>query len=155
MLSQLKEWPESVFLQETVEENNLVNVYSVIEVISTLSFSVFVLLMSYITENFGITISFLLSAICLILEAILIYIRRDYLKWYRKMILMKLRIVMEFSALPLSILFLIFYLSLDLLEKLLEVGWHDKNRVTWVQVALFSWMYKHYSDKFFSVSQQR
>lgn len=80
MLSQLKEVPESVFLQETVEENNLVNVYSVIEVISTLSFSVFVLLMSYITENFGITISFLLSAICLILEAILIYIRRDYLK---------------------------------------------------------------------------
>ena len=32
---------------------------------------------------------------------------------------------MEFSALPLSILFLIFYLSSDLLEKLLEVGWHD------------------------------
>ncbi|GEM_PF-6956660 len=29
---------------------------------------------------------------------------------------------MEFSALPLSILFLIFHLSLDLLEKLLEVG---------------------------------
>ena len=37
---------------------------------------------------------------------------------------------MEFSALPRSILFLIFYLSLGLLEKLLEVGWHDKNRVT-------------------------
>ena len=36
MLSQLKEVPESVFLQETVEENNLVNVYSVLEVISTL-----------------------------------------------------------------------------------------------------------------------
>lgn len=80
MLSQLKEVPESVFLQETIEENNLVNVYSVIEVISTLSFSVFVLLMSYITENFGITISFLSSAICLIIEAILIYFRRDYLK---------------------------------------------------------------------------
>ncbi len=29
---------------------------------------------------------------------------------------------MEFSALPLSISLLIFYLSLDLLEKLLEVG---------------------------------
>ena len=80
MLSQLKEVPESVFLQETVEENNLVNVYSVLEVISTLSFSVFVLLMSYITENFGISISFLLSAICLMIEAILIYIRRDYFK---------------------------------------------------------------------------
>ena len=80
MLSQLKEVPETVFLQETVEENNLVNVYSVLEVISTLSFSVFVLLMSYITENFGISISFWLSAICLMIEAILIYIRRDYFK---------------------------------------------------------------------------
>lgn len=80
MLSQLKEVPESVFLQETVEENNLVNVYSVLEVISTLSFSVFVLLMSYITESFGISISFGLSAICLMIEAILIYIRRDYFK---------------------------------------------------------------------------
>ena len=80
MLSQLKEVPESVFLQETVEENHLVNVYSVLEVISTLAFSVFVLLMSYITENFGISISFWLSAICLMIEAILIYIRRDYFK---------------------------------------------------------------------------
>jgi len=75
MLSQLKEVPETVFLQETVEENNLVNVYSVLEVISTLAFSVFVLLMSYITESFGISISFWLSAICLMIEAILIYIR--------------------------------------------------------------------------------
>ena len=80
MLSQLKEVPESVFLQETVEENHLVNVYSVLEVISTLAFSVFVLLMSYITDNFSISISFWLSAICLIIEAILIYIRRDYFK---------------------------------------------------------------------------
>lgn len=80
MLSQLKEVPESVFLQETVEENNLVNVYSVLEVISTLAFSVFVLLMSYITESFGISISFWISAICLMIEAILIYIRRDYFK---------------------------------------------------------------------------
>ena len=80
MLSQLKEVPESVFLQETVEENHLVNVYSVLEVISTLSFSVFVLLMSYITESFGISISFWISAICLMIEAILIYIRRDYFK---------------------------------------------------------------------------
>lgn len=80
MLSQLKEVPETVFLQETVEENNLVNVYSVLEVISTLSFSVFVLLMSYITESFGISISFWLSAICLMIEAILIYIRRDYFR---------------------------------------------------------------------------
>ena len=80
MLSQLKEVPESVFLQETVEENHLVNVYSVLEVISTLAFSVFVLLMSYITDSFSISISFWLSAICLMIEAILIYIIRDYFK---------------------------------------------------------------------------
>ena len=49
--SQLKEVPESVFLQETVDENQLVHVYSVFEVISTLAFSVFVFLMSSITEK--------------------------------------------------------------------------------------------------------
>lgn len=77
--SQLKEVPESVFLQETVDENQLVHVYSVFEVISTLAFSVFVFLMSSITESFRITTSFWLSTICILLEAGLIY-HRDYLK---------------------------------------------------------------------------
>ena len=78
--SQLKEVPESVFLQETVDENQLVHVYSVFEVISTLAFSVFVFLMSSITEKFGITTSFWLSTICILLEASLIYHNRNYLK---------------------------------------------------------------------------
>lgn len=78
--SQLKEVPESVFLQETVDENQLVHVYSVFEVISTLAFSVFVFLMSSITESFGITTSLWLSTICILLEAGLIYHNRDYLK---------------------------------------------------------------------------
>lgn len=78
--SQLKEVPESVFLQETVDENQLVHVYSVFEVISTLAFSVFVFLMSSITESFGITTSFWLSTIYILLEAGLIYHNRDYLK---------------------------------------------------------------------------
>ena len=78
--SQLKEVPESVFLQETVDENQLVHVYSVFEVISTLAFSVFVFLMSSITESFGITRSFWLSTICILLEDGLIYHNRDYLK---------------------------------------------------------------------------
>ena len=78
--SQLKEVPESVFLQETVDENQLVHVYSVFEVISTLAFSVFVFLMSSITESFGITTSFWLSTICILLEDGLIYHNRDYLK---------------------------------------------------------------------------
>ena len=67
--SQLKEVPESVFLQETVDENQLVHVYSV-----------FVFLMSSITEKFGITTSFWLSTICILLEAGLIYHNRNYLK---------------------------------------------------------------------------
>ena len=78
--SQLKEVPESVFLQETVDENQLVHVYSVFEVISTLAFSVFVFLMSSIAESFGITTSFWLSTICILLEDGLIYHNRDYLK---------------------------------------------------------------------------
>ena len=78
--SQLKEVPESVFLQETVNENQLVHVYSVFEVISTLAFSVFVFLMSSITAKFGITTSFWLSTICILLEAGLIYHNRNYLK---------------------------------------------------------------------------
>lgn len=78
--SQLKEVPESVFLQKTVDKNQLVHVYSVFEVISYLSFSVFVFLMSSITESFGITTSFWLSTICILLEAGLIYHNRDYLK---------------------------------------------------------------------------
>ena len=78
--SQLKEVPESVFLQKTVDKNQLVHVYSVFEVISYLSFSVFVFLMSSITESFGITTSFWLSTICILLEAGLIYYNRDYLK---------------------------------------------------------------------------
>ena len=80
LLSQLKEVPESVFLQETVDENQLVHVYSVFEVISTLAFSVFVFLMSSITEKFGITTSFWLSTICILLEAGLLYHNRNYLK---------------------------------------------------------------------------
>ena len=72
--------PESVFLQETVDENQLVHVYSVFEVISTLAFSVFVFLMSSITESFGMTTSFWLSTICILLEAGLIY-HCDYLKY--------------------------------------------------------------------------
>lgn len=80
LFSQLKEVPESVFLQETVDEDQLVHVYSVFEVISTLAFSVFVFLMSSITEKFRITTSFWLSTICILLEAGLIYLNRNYLK---------------------------------------------------------------------------
>ena len=78
-LSQLKEVPESVFLQETVDENQLVHVYSVFEVISTLAFSIFVFLMSSMTEYFGIRTVFYLAMIATLLEAALIYCKRDLL----------------------------------------------------------------------------
>ena len=77
--SQLKEVPESVFFQETVDENQLVHVYSVFEVISTLAFSVFVFLMSSMTEYFGIRTVFYLAMIATLLEAALIYCKRDLL----------------------------------------------------------------------------
>lgn len=80
LLSQLKEVPESVFLQESVGASSLINVYCVLEVLGTLSFSTFLLVMSYLTEHFGLILSFWVSAMSLTLEAIVIYCRRDYLK---------------------------------------------------------------------------
>ena len=78
-LSQLKEISESVLLQESVDENDLVNVYSVFEVISTLAFSVFVFLMSLVTDYFGVLVSFWLAAICLVVEAILVFYNRSHI----------------------------------------------------------------------------
>ena len=71
-LSQIKEVPESVLLQESVDEKELVNVYSVIEVVSTLAFSVSVFLMSFITEYFGVFTGFGLAIFCLLVEYILV-----------------------------------------------------------------------------------
>ena len=71
-LSQIKEVPESVLLQESVDEKELVNVYSVIEVVSTLAFSASVFLMSSITEYFGVFCGFGLAILCLLVESILV-----------------------------------------------------------------------------------
>ena len=71
-LSQIKEIPESVLLQESVDEKELVNVYSAIEVVSTLAFSTSVFLMSFITEYFGVFTSFGLAIFCLLVESILV-----------------------------------------------------------------------------------
>ena len=76
-LSQIKEVPESVFLQESVDEKELVNVYSVIEVVSTLAFSASVFLMSSITEYFGVFTGFGLAIFCLLVESILV-LRNKY-----------------------------------------------------------------------------
>ena len=71
-LSQIKKVPESVLLQESVDEKELVNVYSVIEVVSTLAFSASVFLMSSITEYFGVFTGFGLAIFCLLVESILV-----------------------------------------------------------------------------------
>ena len=76
-LSQIKEVPESVLLQESVDEKELVNVYSVIEVVSTLAFSASVFLMSFITEYFGVFTGFGLAIFCLLVESILV-LRNKY-----------------------------------------------------------------------------
>lgn len=78
-LSQLKEISESVMLQESVDDYNLVNVYSVFEVISTLAFSCFVFLIGLITDYFGVLTGFWLAMVCLILESILVFINRSKL----------------------------------------------------------------------------
>lgn len=78
-LSQIKEVPESVFLQETVEEGNLVKVYSVIEVVSTLAFSASVFLMSWMVDYFGVRGGFWLAVACLISGAVLIFKQKDRL----------------------------------------------------------------------------
>lgn len=75
-LSQLKEVAESVLLQESVPENDLVNAYSAFEVISTISFSGFVFIMSSITDRFGVISSFWITIICLILELVIVIINR-------------------------------------------------------------------------------
>lgn len=71
-LSQFKEITESVLLQESVAESDLVYVYSVFEVVSTMAFTLFTYGMSWAVENFGITFVFMLSAVSLLLEALFV-----------------------------------------------------------------------------------
>ncbi|MDK3693608.1 MFS transporter, partial [Staphylococcus pseudintermedius] len=64
------------FLQEIVDEADLVNVFSVFEVISTLAFSSFVFVMSSITHVFGVIFSFWIVVICLLLACLLVFKKR-------------------------------------------------------------------------------
>lgn len=77
---QIKEVPESVFLQETVAETELVNVYAVFEVVSAAAFSCFVFLVSLITDSFGVLYAFWLAVICLLAESFLVFINRKQLQ---------------------------------------------------------------------------
>lgn len=79
IVSQLKEVPEAVLYQESVAKELLVDISSVFEVISTLSFAGLLFLMSWTTEKFGIDISFGLASLSLLAEASLVFKYRKYL----------------------------------------------------------------------------
>lgn len=71
--SQLKEIPETVLLQSAVAENQLVNLYAALEVISTLSFSLFTLAMSSLAQYFGVRVVFMIAILALVVEAGIYY----------------------------------------------------------------------------------
>nr|WP_216365275.1 MFS transporter [Enterococcus cecorum] len=71
--SQLKEIPETLLLQSAVAENQLVHLYAALEVISTLSFSLFTLVMSSLAQYFGVRVVFMIAILALIVEAWIYY----------------------------------------------------------------------------------
>ena len=71
--SQLKEIPETVLLQSAVAENQLVHLYAALEVISTLSFSLFTLAMSSLAQYFGVRVVFMIAILALVVKAWIYY----------------------------------------------------------------------------------
>lgn len=71
--SQLKKIPETVLLQSAVAENQLVHLYAALEVISTLSFSLFTLVMSSLAQYFGVRVVFMIAILALVVEAWIYY----------------------------------------------------------------------------------
>lgn len=71
--SQLKEIPETVLLQSAVAENQLVHLYAALEVISTLSFSLFTLVMSSLAQYFGVRVVFMIAILASVVEAWIYY----------------------------------------------------------------------------------
>ena len=71
--SQLKEIPETVLLQSAVAENQLVHLYAALEVISTLRFSLFTLVMSSLAQYFGVRVVFMIAILALVVEAWIYY----------------------------------------------------------------------------------
>ena len=71
--SQLKEIPETLLLQSAVAENQLVHLYAALEVISTLSFSLFTLVMSSLAQYFGVRVVFMIAILALVVEAWIYY----------------------------------------------------------------------------------
>ena len=77
--SQLKEIPETVLLQSAVAENQLVHLYAALEVISTLSFSLFTLAMSSLAQYFGVRVVFMIAILALVVEAWIYYRNQNFI----------------------------------------------------------------------------
>ncbi len=75
--SQLKEIPETLLLQSAVAENQLVHLYAALEVISTLSFSLFTLVMSSLAQYFGVRVVFMIAILALVVEAWIYYCNQN------------------------------------------------------------------------------
>ncbi|MEY8663210.1 hypothetical protein AALT52_10165, partial [Ligilactobacillus faecis] len=74
-----KRGSRSRFVSGKCCERLLVDLSSVFEVISTLSFAGLLFLMSWVTESFGIDVSFGLASVSLLVEASLAFKYRKYL----------------------------------------------------------------------------
>ncbi|WP_086427751.1 MFS transporter [Staphylococcus cornubiensis] len=72
-LSQLKEIPEATIIQESVEEEALVNVYSAIDVVSSLAFSICLVLMSSLTEWIQVQNVFWVAVALILIEAMIVF----------------------------------------------------------------------------------
>ncbi|CAI3421524.1 MFS transporter [Enterococcus cecorum] len=77
--SQLKEIPETLLLQSAVAENQLVHLYAALEVISTLSFSLFTLVMSSLAQYFGVRVVFMIAILALVVEAWIYYRNQNFI----------------------------------------------------------------------------
>lgn len=77
--SQLKEIPETILIQESVEEDLLVHIYAVMEVLNTLIFSISIFIMSGLAEIMPVQNVFWVTVVLILIEAIIVFIARKQL----------------------------------------------------------------------------
>ncbi|PCF49840.1 hypothetical protein [Staphylococcus delphini] len=77
--SQLKEIPETILIQESVEEDILVHIYAVMGMLSTLIFSISIFLMSGLAETMSVQNFFWVTVVLILIEAIIVFIARKQL----------------------------------------------------------------------------
>ncbi|HEC2156990.1 hypothetical protein B4W72_01565 [Staphylococcus delphini] len=72
--SQLKEIPETILIQESVEEDILVHIYAVMGMLSTLIFSITIFLMIGLAEIMPVQNVFWVTVVLILLEAFIVFI---------------------------------------------------------------------------------